>query len=213
MEKPLIVCIRDPTHVNSSCSTQVSEKVDEKLRAMLPGEHAHIFEVGPVRVTLGLCADGDGEDGDSDDLVARDKSEADVFLSEGFQAGRLVDPEKALAGIVGIRTHRPGSYNNSSRLHAIEAMIMDGDGRELDYHDLSSYDGVPGVHLLIKRIQDAMDIGNKQTCGALFLAGKTSVSKTGLLKSVVGKVFNKGVVLVNFLEQISGVNEAIAQPG
>ena len=147
---------------------------------MLPGEHAHIFEVGPVRVTLGLCADGDGEDGDSDDLVARDKSEADRLLSEGFQAGRLVNPEKALAGVVGIRTHRPGSYNNSSRLHGIKAMILDGDGRELDYHDLSSYGGVPGVHLLIKCIQDAMDIGNKQTCKALFLAGKTSVSKSAL---------------------------------
>ena len=54
---------------------------------MLPGEHAHTFEVGPFWVTLGLRDDGDGEDGDSDDLVAHDKSEADIFLSEGFRGG------------------------------------------------------------------------------------------------------------------------------
>ena len=120
---------------------------------MLPGDNPFIFGVGPFRTALGIRDDDDGEGGGSDDIVARDAAHADILLSEGYQAGRIVDWEKALAGIKGIRQYKPSSYNNSSRLHSTEASLLDGDGRDMECFDLDSYNGVPGVHLLIKDIE------------------------------------------------------------
>ena len=208
MEKPLIVCVRGPAHVNSRCSTQVPGKVDGMLSTVLSGAYQFICTVGPFDRSLELRVDDDGDgDGSGVDLVARDAAHAYDLLSEGYRAGRIVDYSKALAGIEGIRKFKTPSYCNSGRFHGIEKELLEGDGRVTVCYDIASYKGGPFVHLLIKDIENALDVENEQTCASLFLSGDTSASKTGLMKAVVGSMFGKGVVEVNDLESISGCNE------
>ena len=210
-----LLCSRPTARVNMCCSTQVFEKINKRIDVMLPGASSDkfIFETTPFKVVLGLVSglgdDGDGDGSDGGAVVARDVDHAYDLLSEGYEAGEIRDHAQALAGIEGIKKFATRVYCSSARFHAIHKELLKGDGRITDCYDVASYDNVPFVHLLIKDIMNALDLENEQTCASLFLSGDTSVSKTGLLKAVVGKVIGQGVVEVNNLESISGSNAAL----
>ena len=156
MEKPLIVCIRDPTHVNSSCSTQVSDKVDEKLSAMLPGSHQHICTVGLFDLSLGVRVDDDDDRGDGlnadGTYTVRDKAHAHALMRDGNQGNKYIDPVKVIAAVGWWRENDPAGYNCGSvhsMCHKAEATIArDDQARSRVHFPLESFEGTHLVFII-----------------------------------------------------------------
>ena len=155
--------------------TQTSDKANGKLTDFL-GDDAQLWESGPFNEVFGFNpagggggADDDGSDGANGDgtYTARDKAHADRLLMLGYQAGEIVDREKARAGIEGIKQFRTASYNSSPRYHQIEA-ALNKDPRDMEWYGLDSFSNVPGVHYLINDFQTSMDFGDQQNCATFF---------------------------------------------
>jgi len=191
----------------------MSENCDGKLRREL-GDEALFFEIGPFSETLGQNPDvggggggGDGDDGDNGDgtYTARDKAHANELFRNGYQGNVVMNSAMATAAIEWFKANEPGSYNfgkERATLHKVEQLIKT-DGRDMKWHDIASFEGVPGLHHLLNDIESSMDLRDQQNCATFFLGGETSVGKTAILKAVVSKLFGQGVFIVNSLEHIA----------
>ena len=210
MEKPLIVCIRDPTHVNSSCSTQVSEKVDEKLKLMLSGAYQFICTVGPFDLSLGVRVDDDDDRGDGlnadGTYTARDKDHAHALMRDGNQGNKYIDPVKVIAAVGWWRENDPAGYNCGSvhsMCHKAEATIArDDQARSRGHYSLESFEGTPGIHHLIKIVAESIDLEDPK-CKPVFIFGHWGVGKTEFMKAVVARVLGDGVFKVNGCPKIN----------
>ena len=146
-----------------SCSTQVFEKINDRIDAMLPGASSDkfIFETTPFKAILGYEAElGPGDDEKGDGMNAdgtfnvRDKAHAHALMRDGRQGGQFIDPSKVIASVEYFKWNDPQNYNcgsMSSICHKAEASISsDEQARSRKHFPLSTFEGVPGVHHLIK---------------------------------------------------------------
>ena len=194
----------------------MSDNIISKLTTAL-GDDVRLFESGPVSEVLGIVVDDHGGGGGGDDdgsngdgtYTARDKEHAHQLLGEGYQGNDAIDASKALAGREGLRVYATALYNTNSRLQSIHARLMHSDGRDMEHFPLEDYNATPGVHHLIKEVVESMDLNNPKKRASVILFGSSGISKSGLLKSIVGETLGQGGIEVNGVEQIASIVHAI----
>ena len=149
-----------------------------------------------------------GDDGDGT-YTARDKDHAHQLLGEGYQGNDVVDSAKALAGIEGLRMYDTKLYNTNQRIQSIHALLLSSGNRDMDYYPIEDYATTPGVHLLIRMIEESMDLDNPEKRASVMLFGESGISKSAFLKAIIGNMFGQGVIEVNGVEHIAKVVHAI----
>ena len=203
--------IRGPaTHINMRSSTQVFGKINDRIDVMLPGAPSDkfIFETIPFKVILGYQAElRPGDDGEGGGMnadgtyTARDKVHAHSLMRDGRQGGRFIDPTKVLASVEWFKANDAPNYNCGSMpsiCHKAEASISSDDqARSRNHYPLSTFEGVPGVHHLVKGLTDSMDLCNDMPCASFVLQGGGGISKTEFMKAVVGRVFGEVIFVTN----------------
>jgi len=188
----------------------VSEKVDEKLKAMLSGAYQFICTVGPFDLSLGVRVDDDDDRGDGlnadGTYTARDKDHAHALMRDGNQGNKYIDAAKVIAAVEWFKEHDAPGYNCGSvrgMCHKAEATIArDDQARSRGHYSLESFEGTPGIHHLIKIVAESIDLEDPK-CKPVFIFGHWGVGKTEFMKAVVARVLGDGVFKVNGCPKIN----------
>ena len=189
------------------------DNINSKLTKHL-GDAARLFEFGPFNEVLRIVPDEGGGGGDGDgsngngSYTARDKAHAHQLFSEGYQGNDIIDAAKAIAGIEGLMVYDTKLYNPNSRIQSIHARLMNSDDRDIEHYPIGDY-ATPGVHLLIRMIEESMDLDNPEKRASVILFGESGISKSTFLKAIIANMFGQGVIEVNSVEHIARVIHAI----